>query len=431
MLALSYNTIAPSLENDLRYLKWPVAITFLLYPAFALNLQGANVCFYLLVLFALVGLACRVKPLDKSFTLILREHWPVMLAMAGTAVAIFLHQLSDGQFSFKPYDLPSRLALFALIFWALLLVPGTAFRQIQWGLAVGTVIAAIKLYAESHAGELRPVDSFSTPLVPFGNLALLMGALALLSIGWNKPGDKISIAGKVIAGCAGLYASYLSQARGGWVAIPLFIFIAAALYSHLRTRYKLLTMTLLAALILAIGTHSTMVRNRIVAAETDIAGYIEGKNVNTSLGLRWQIWQASWLIFKEHPVVGIGQDRFPAAIQKLAEQHVMTAEAAIQPHSHNDIMYKMATFGTVGVLALLSVYFVPAFYFLRRMRDPDQETRTIASMGLALCLGFRVRHVRCHVFLVSKQYLLQCHAGRTVGPSDQAQSRTGAGSSIR
>ncbi|MFD2273619.1 hypothetical protein ACFS07_28165 [Undibacterium arcticum] len=75
----------------MRYLKWPVAITFLLYPAFALNLQkkGANVCFYLLVLFALVGLACRVKPLDKSFTLILREHWPVMLAMAGTAVAIF------------------------------------------------------------------------------------------------------------------------------------------------------------------------------------------------------------------------------------------------------------------------------------------------------------------------------------------------------
>ena len=76
MLALSCNTIAPSLENDLRYLKWPVAVTFLLYPAFALNLQkGANVCFYLLVLFSLIGIASGAKPIGLSFAATCRKYY--------------------------------------------------------------------------------------------------------------------------------------------------------------------------------------------------------------------------------------------------------------------------------------------------------------------------------------------------------------------
>ena len=375
----------------MRYLKWPVAITFLLYPVFALNLQkGANVCFYFLVLFGLVGMACRTKPLQKSFTQISREYWPLLLAMSSVVGAIFCNQLSTGQFVAKAYDMPSRLALFTLIFWALLLVPGTIFRNIHWGLAAGAVIVAVRLYIESHSGEIRPIETSSTPLIPFANMALLMGVLALLSIGWNKPGDKISIIFKIVAGCAGLYASFLSQARGGWIAIPLFIVIAVALYSHLRIRHKLLSMALLAAVILAIGAHSTIVRGRIVEAKTNIADYVNGKNVDTSLGVRLLLWRASWLIFEEHPVVGIGQDRFPPAIQELAEQHVITAETATEPHSHNDILYKMATLGAIGGLAMLSVYFVPAFYFFRKIRDPDRETRSIASMGLALCLGFFV-----------------------------------------
>lgn len=384
----------------LRYLKWLVAVAFLLYPAFALSLQkGANACFYLLVLCALVGLACRVKPLGKSFTPILREHWPLVLAMASIVAATFFHQLSAGQFAARAYDMPSRIAFSVLIFWVLLLVPGAAFRQIHWGLAVGAVIAAITLYAESHGGELRPVDTFSTPLIPFGNMALLMGVLALLSIGWDKPGDKIQIACKVVAGCAGLYASFLSQARGGWAAIPLFLCIGGALYGHARMRQKLLVVILLAATILAVCTQSVIVRSRLVEARANISDYVDGKDVNTSLGVRWQLWRASWRIFQEHPFVGIGQGRFPAAIRNLAEQHVITAEAATQPHSHSDILYKMATLGAAGGLALLSVYFVPGFYFFRKMRDPDREIRTIGSMGLALCLGFFVFGLSDTMFL--------------------------------
>ena len=374
---------------NLRYLKWPVALTFLLYPAFAVNLQrGANVCFYLLVLFGLVGIACGIKPIGLSFTAACRKYWPIMLAMAGTTVAIFLHQLADGQFVAKAYDLPSRLALFALLFWILLALPGKVFRQIHWGLAVGAVIAAIKLSTETHAGELRPMAIFSTPSIPFGNMALLMGTLVLLSIGWNDRNDRISIACKVLAGGAGLYASYLSQARGGWIAIPAFIAIAGALHSDVRTRHKLVILALLTALVLVFGTQSAIMRDRVSKAESDISEYMEGKDINTSLGLRWQVWKGSWLIFKEHPVVGIGRERFPAAIQQQAAQHIMTTESAAQPHSHNDIIYMMATLGLFGLLAVLSVYFVPAAYFFRQMRHSDREARTIAAMGLALCLGF-------------------------------------------
>src|SRR5207245_6650262 len=71
-----------------------------------------------------------------------------------------------------------------------------------------------------------------------------------------------------------------------------------------------------------------------------------------------------------------------------AAQHLVTVAAAAHHHVHDDVVYKMASLGVFGVLATLTLYFVPATYFFRKLHHPDRETRTIASMGLALCLGF-------------------------------------------
>jgi O-antigen ligase len=350
--------------------------------------KGANISFYFLVLLSLISIAGRVKYFGKSFLQISKGHWPLMLAMAGNFFAIFFNHLLTGNFISNEYDLPSRLAFFGLIFWVLLLIPGATFKQIHWGLPVGLFITAIEFYTETHAGAFRPPRIASTPIIPLGNMALLSGILIILSIGWNKCNEKIIIILKIIAGGAGMYASLLSQARGGWIAIPLFLLISYPLCKHWHIRYKLLITTTIVATILAIGSQSIIIQDRIMAAKVDITDYATGKSINTSLGVRWQLWQASWKIFSEHPITGVGANNFPTAIQKMVEKNAISPIAAMQPHSHNDILYKMATLGLLGGLAMLSMYFAPAFYFFKKIRDPDQETRTTASMGLTLCLGF-------------------------------------------
>ena len=50
----------------------------------------------------------------------------------------------------------------------------------------------------------------------------------------------------------------------------------------------------------------------------------------------------------------------------------------------------MAILGSFGLLAILSIYLVPGYYFARELRHTDSIVRTAAGMGLVLCLGFFV-----------------------------------------
>ena len=364
--------------------------TALLFPVvFFSTPKGGSISFYVLVLCSLIGMACGLKPMGKSFLAFLRTCWPLHLAMSGLVLAVLAHQLWQGDFSSRPFDMPSRLACFSLLFWVLL-VPGKKLKHIQWSLALGALFCAITLHIETAGGSERPLFLFGVPLIPFGNIAMMMGILALFSIGWNDHREKAAIAFKLLAGGAALYGSYLSQTRGGWLALPLFVVIAFAVFQHLSPRRKLVLVLLPLALICSAYFFSDTVQRRVAEAGRDIDQYFSGQNKNTSVGLRLQLWEGAWVLFKENPMSGIGREQYPAAAQQLMQRQVITPDAALQPHSHSDLLFHMVTLGIFGLLAMLSLYLVPAFYFLRDIRHMDRETRTIAGMGLVLSLGFFV-----------------------------------------
>jgi len=376
---------------NLRYLKWALIAALILSPSALLVLpRGGNAGFYVLVLCSLVGLACRFKAMDKSFWALMLEYWPINLGMAGLVGAIFLNHLSTGHFVTKTYDMPSRLALFPLVFWILLLLSNKQLKNIQWGLMAGALAGVVALYIDTVSGTVRPGGVLSTPMIPFGNMVFLMGALSLFSIGWNTSSEKMLIALKLVAGCAGLYAAYLSQTRGTWIAIPLLIVIGLAAQKRVRLRDQSIVLASVIALLSAVYVFSGMVQDRVASAQQDLSQYAGGENLDTSIGIRLQLWKAAWLLFREHPFFGVGLERFTGALQELAARHVITPVAATFYHAHNEILFGMATLGVFGMAAILILYFVPAFYFAREIRHPDTEVRTVASMGLALNLGFFV-----------------------------------------
>jgi O-antigen ligase len=378
-------------KGNFLYLQWTVAAIAILFPAIFLTVPRAgNASFYLLALCSLIGIGCRLEPMGKSFSQLVREYWPVNLAMSGLVFAILIHQLSSGRFLPNMFEMPLQLACFALLFWILLLLPADRLKNVQWGLVAGSLLCTGAIYIQTAAGAERPLHVLNVPLIPFGQLAMLMGILALLSTGWNERNEKIAVALKMLAGGAALYGSYLTQTRGGWIALPIFVAIAFAVFRNIHRRFKL--SLLLIALALLCGSYilGGTVQRRVVEAASDVRQYADGSNKNTSVGLRLQLWHGAWILFKENPVFGIGRERYPEAVRQLVQRQVISPDAAAHPHSHNEVLFHMATLGIVGLLALLSLYFVPAFYFFRDLRNPDRETRTIAGMGLALSLGFFV-----------------------------------------
>lgn len=142
--------------------------------------------------------------------------------------------------------------------------------------------------------------------------------------------------------------------------------------------------------VLLAGFFSTtdIVRSRIDQAASDIHLYSEKKNLDTSVGTRFQLWNASLILFKENPWFGVGPHGFSKALANLSDRKILTPEAATYPHSHNEVLYNMAILGVFGLLGILSTYLVPIFYFAREMRHQDRQIKATAAMGLSLCLGY-------------------------------------------
>ncbi|WP_050478447.1 O-antigen ligase family protein [Herbaspirillum rhizosphaerae] len=372
----------------MNYLKLPVIVLVTLFYAFALVVdRSAGVVYSLLLLLAFAGIVLRARPEQKSFFDLLKEYWPLMLAMATPLIAVVAHQLSTGHFAGRSYDAQSRLALFALVFWVMLFIPLQYMKQVQWGLIVGIVLAAIKIYILTEGGKTRYGTDF-IPIIIFAELVLLMSVFAVFSIAWDKKHNRVLAALKVLVLLVGFYVAYLSQSRGVWATIPVFAIIAGIAVRNIPSAYKIGVAVLFALCIGGVFQYGSILKERVSVAETDIQQYTSGTQVDTSLGIRFQLWRGSWILFKEHPVFGVGIENYPAALKDLAERKIISPFSASLPHSHNEILFMMARLGIFGLLSVLAVYFVPFYYFARDIRHRDSEVRCAAAMGLALSLGF-------------------------------------------
>ena len=371
----------------MRHLKLLIAAAVFLFYVLALVLdRAAGTIFGILVLSSLATVAAGWCTAGQSFRQFTKQHWLLDLAMAGPLIATLINLASTGHFDGKSIDLPSRLAMFALIFWVVQFVPHKHMKYMQWAFPIGAMLAVIKMVVLTDGGKLRYGTDF-IPIIIFSEMALLLGFFSACSIAWNSRNDRAAVLLKLLAVCATLYAAYISGSRGPWVTIPVFAVIACVAAKEVGRKYKIAALTMLVAGAIVASQFSGIVRERIALARSDIAQYSQGTNVDTSLGVRFQIWRGSWVMFKEHPIFGVGVRGYQPALQELADRKVISPYTATYPHSHNEILFMMARLGLFGLIAILAVYFVPAYYFMRALRNDDREVRSVGSMGLALCIG--------------------------------------------
>jgi O-antigen ligase len=383
-----------------RAFAWLATAGLVLFPALMFYCPTqANVSFGVVVGVAVLALVRRARFAEVDVLSFLRRYWPLLLAMASISFAVAIQSAAASGGWPRVSYLYLRFVLFAPLMWLLILLGTRRIAWVTWGLAIGTVVAAMWMHQVVGVVRLQHIGLFNA--VPFGNLSLMMGVLLLLSIGWNRPGDRLQIALKVICGAAGLYASVLTGTRGGWLALPAFVVVMLFVPGSLGRLVKIGIFAVVIGAIVAGGLASDRIAQRVEEAVVGVTEFDTGKNLDTSEGLRLQVWGASLRIFQSHPVLGIGAERFPEALKAIGAAHVITPLATESAHSHNDILFAMATLGIPGLLAILATYLVPAIFFMRHLRHRDLALRTAAAMGLALCAGFAVFGLTEAMFVIA------------------------------
>lgn len=357
------------------------------FPAIMLSLPTiANGCFSVLLLWSILVVMHDGRPGLRSWARTLRDEWPIALAMAGLPLAVAFHDVAVSRgWPEVPY-LYTRFALFVLLARGLMRIPPVRLRTVQWGFVAGAITSAIWIHSAGAAG--RPAHVGFSNVIPFGDLSLLMGMLALVCLGWTEPRARLEAALKLVAGAAGLYVSYISQTRGSWIAIPVFAVIVLSATRRPGRRGKAGILVAAVGGLALISYASTVVNQRIVAAINGVSLFFEQNLPDTSEGVRLQLWQAAIDIFRDHRLAGVGPEGFSGALQTLAARQIVTPAAAALTHAHNDVFNAMATLGVPGLIAILAVYFVPFAFFVRHLRVNDREMRVAATLGLTVSAGF-------------------------------------------
>jgi len=373
-------------EVALQYTKRALLVILVVFPALSLTVKKINsVGFYLLLLIGLAVVFFRQKTEQKQW--LLPKYWPLYIAMATMLIAVFINQAITGDYQFNYFEAPLRLACFAVLFQTLLLLNSKEIKIVQWGVVGGVLIALVVIFMETHGGVERPAKIYFLGIIPFSNFAMLLSFIALLSIKWHGQNNKPLIVLKMLTFFAGLCIVFLSQSRGGWLALLLYIFIASRVFFKQDMKMTILIFVLAITVFTCMAIFSKNTNSRIEAVRTDVALYLDGTNLDTSIGSRLQFWKSAILIIKEDAIIGIGADQYKNKMSELASKKIVTTEAATYPHAHNEILFQTIRFGLFGFISILLVLFVPLFYFLKNISHSDDQIRTTSWMGIAFCLG--------------------------------------------
>ncbi|WP_162500870.1 O-antigen ligase family protein [Modicisalibacter coralii] len=262
------------------------------------------------------------------------------------------------------------------------------------GLALGASGAlAVALHERVWLGLPRIYEIMNA--IPFGNLALLLGMLALVSLlgrrddgqPWRR-GSTLLLA---LASLAGLAASLLSGTRGGWLMLPLLVLLIVIHYRPLPAGRGVCRTLLLLGIPVVVGASlpQTGVVERLQLAVNDLQGYFATGDANSSLGLRLGMWRGGLALFAQHPGWGWGEAGLEPALRGWIAATGRYPEIAAYGQLHSDIVDTAARRGLVGLIGLGLVYGVPLVLFGRHLRRAVRpRERLLALSGLVVILAF-------------------------------------------
>ena len=352
-----------------------IQLLVLLVPATVLLVRsGMQTSLALLLGISLVGLTLR-----QRLPLVSKEEGLLAFLLLAYPASVLLGFAWHQRLTWPELDAPSRFMLVVPVFLYLARLDAPILKYYRWGCALGCIGAAgWAVWAIGFGFSLFPgraANYFVNP-IPFACLASILAFSALPDRSQSRTSHAI------LWGCAvlGLGAAIASQSRAILLVIP-----PASLLYFLSYRQRGVISVRQWAWA-AVGTlalsclSATLLKDRIAVGVHELAAK-PGELINSSMGIRLQLWHASSEVFLAHPLVGVGKGQFPQELKKMADLGVITRDAAGFKHSHRELLFVLAETGLVGAASVLGIYMAFLVAFTRRFSSPVPGIRSAAYAG--------------------------------------------------
>jgi|AntRauTorckE6833_2_1112554.scaffolds.fasta_scaffold00189_14 O-antigen ligase len=158
----------------------------------------------------------------------------------------------------------------------------------------------------------------------------------------------------------------LTYTRGSWLALLIFIFIIGAVKFK-----KLLLVSILLAL---------LVYSFVPTLQYRVNDTFNFQNYDSSIVWRYNLYQDSWGIAKEKPVLGHGSDTASTLIEYNRSYRLGS------PEPHNDYLKTFMETGIIGLGSFLLLIFSTAHYLYRKYKY--SSLRKIKALNFFLLASF-------------------------------------------
>jgi O-antigen ligase len=356
----------------------------LLFPATGLSTPvGAGLTEAALVIIAIAGFA----HFRQIWAMPDRLSEPLklfcILWLLSVALEFFLMTIHG----FSASRMHSPLLRIAAVISLVLMVEAAPKTRLFWyGIALGCFsVFAIASYQKFHLNIERATGFHNA--IHFGNFSLAMGMMALAALTQVRSASRLFKIMLGLATFAGVLTSLFSGSRGGWLALFL-IFIPLISISKDKKKMIFLALFFGAGLVLAYFLPETGVRLRIESITHDLTAYGQG-NIETPIGMRFELFRSSFNVFLAHPFIGVG-DNFKFALDEMARLGKPAAPGHSLNDTHNEVIYALLRGGVFGLAQLLLLYIAPLLYFGQALRSNDnsenQALLASAAAGFVLVL---------------------------------------------
>ena len=327
-------------------------------------------------------------------------------ALAFPIVAVFISILIRGDLQSSLWkqniDLlngPSRLFLAAI---ALLWMNYKKVRFLdvfQIVSAVGIVVTFFFATTQQPGVAHRYTTSL-LDLCTFGQQIVLVGAIQFLLLAFRPSRLRGVLALTVVSILLAAYMAINSGGRGGWIAVPPLLLLAALLYPGRKAKLLMLLFLGLLAVGGILATNKVF-QERLTSIYSETQAWFAGDATAGGSG-RLTLMSISWELIKDDPIKGYAhKDNLWRPVYQMDPARYLRPGFTYEETEyhryilcdtgeHNQYLHELLISGIFGIVALVLLLFVPLIVFITRLRGSEGDFYTAAAVGVGFVVAFLV-----------------------------------------
>lgn len=156
---------------------------------------------------------------------------------------------------------------------------------------------------------------------------------------------------------------FYSQSRGLWLALTitiLLLLIKKICTKKIKISFLII---LISTISISIFISSDKIDERINITKVEINA-IKNGDLNSSIGIRFQLWEAAIILIKDSPLIGQGNDQ-KKYLELLANKNLISKSIINYNHFHNQFLDIQVRYGLIGLILFLASIILPSYYLLK------------------------------------------------------------------